>query len=294
MIGRLAATIWTVAIALAGPASAQPAILSRPVKVGVLADPCATLDPAPDVVKAFMAQMATAKAAHRPTPTPPPEALKIYADWQQKLLVSDFGGLCHYRAANATLPQPTDHRTIFFGDSITELWGMAAPELFRNDVLDRGVSGQTTEQMLIRFRADVIDLHPRLVHIIAGTNDIAGNTGPTTLAWIEANIETMVDIAEAHHITVILGATPPASHFGWRPGIAPADTIAIYDRWLQEFADRHHIRFVDYYAVLTDGQGGMKPSLSADGVHPNDSGFKRMTPVALRAVDDALRVPQIR
>jgi acyl-CoA thioesterase-1 len=271
------------ALSLAGAAAAAtPAV--DPPRVGVLDDPCAAVEPAPAMVTAYMSSVTQAKAAHAPSPTPSPEALKVFNDWQRRLLVSDFAGLCHYHAANAKLPAAGADRTVFFGDSITELWGIAAPDLFRDDVIDRGVSGQTTAQMLGRFRADVIDLHPKIVHILAGTNDIAGNTGPTQLAWIEANIETMVELARAHHIVVVLGAIPPSRGFTWRPAITPAATIVAYDRWLADFAQREKLRFVDYHAVLDDGEGGIHPGLTDDGTHPNAAGFQLMTSIVEQTI----------
>ena len=279
----LAAFLSAAGTAAAGAAQTAPSA-GDPPRVGVIDDPCDAVEPAPAVVTTYMASVAQAKAAQAPSPTPSPGALKIFNDWQQRLLASDFAGLCHYHAANARLPAAGADRVVFFGDSITELWGIAAPELFSGDVIDRGVSGQTTAQMLGRFRADVIDLHPRTVHILAGTNDIAGNTGPTQLAWIEANIATMVDLARAHHIEVVLGAIPPSARFGWRPAIAPAATIAAYDRWLGSFAKAQGLRFVDYHALLDDGRGGIRQGLSDDGTHPNAAGFRLMTPLARAAI----------
>ncbi len=285
MIGQ-GMTGLVAALSLAGMASAAAPPVDPP-RVGVMADPCAAVEPAPPVVTAYMTSVAQAKAAHATAPTPSPAALKIFNDWQARLLATDFAGLCHYHAANAKLPAAGDDRVVFFGDSITELWGIAAPELFRGDVIDRGVSGQSTAQMLGRFRADVIDLHPRIVHILAGTNDIAGNTGPTTLSWIEANIETMVELARAHRIVVVLGAIPPSSGFTWRPAIAPAATIVAYDRWLADFARREGLTFVDYRAPLDDGKGGIRPDLTDDGTHPNAAGFRLMTRLAAHAVEAA-------
>jgi len=268
------------ALVVAGATAASS--IGDPPRVGVMADPCAAVESAPPVVTAYMTAVAQAKAARTAAPVPSVEALKIYNDWQQRLLASDFGGLCHYQAANAKLPPAGTNRIVFFGDSITELWGIAAPELFRDDVINRGVSGQSTAQMVGRFRADVIALHPKIVHILAGTNDIAGNTGPTQLPWIEANIETMVDLARAHHIIVVLGAIPPSSRFKWRPAITPAATIIAYDRWLADFARRERLRFVDYHALLDDGNGGIRPELTDDGTHPNAAGFRLMTSVAMQ------------
>lgn len=178
------------------------------------------------------------------------------------------------------------NRVLFFGDSITELWRLDTPDFFTDDIIDRGISGQTTQQMLVRFRADVIDVKPVTVHIMAGTNDIAGNTGPTSLPWIEANIETMVEMAQAHGIKVILGAIPPAARFAWRPDLTPAATIVAYNLWLRDYATRKRLAFIDYYRLLDDGHGGFTARFSADGVHPNAAGYKLMTGLARVAIAD--------
>jgi lysophospholipase L1-like esterase len=266
------------ALAAAGPVHAEAP------QVGVVDAPCAVVARQPDVVAAYFARVSETKARGEPSPVPTPEEMKVYNDWKAELLVSDFFGLCRYDDANAMLPAAAAKRIIFFGDSITELWGADSPGFFKNDIINRGISGQTTQQMLGRFRADVIDLNPKAVHIIAGTNDIAGNTGPTSLARIEANIETMVELAQAHGIEVILGATPPAARFAWRPDIAPAYAITAYNVWLKDFARKKGAQFVDYHAALDDGQGGFRADLSGDGIHPNAAGYKIMAPLAQGAI----------
>jgi lysophospholipase L1-like esterase len=170
------------------------------------------------------------------------------------------------------------------GDSITEGWVTADPKLFTDGVIGRGISGQTSPQMLLRFFQDVIELRPQLVHIMAGTNDIAGNTGPTTEQDFKNNIIAMVDLARAHHIQVALASILPASSFSWKPEYRPAVTIKELNSWLRSYARESHIRYVDYYAVLTDTQGGFKAELSDDGVHPNREGYAAMREPALRAV----------
>jgi len=201
---------------------------------------------------------------------------------------ADFGGLCRYDSQNAHLPPATPRRVILFGDSITELWKLLDPTLFTNDVLDRGVSGQTTSQMLIRFRADVIDLHPRVVQIMAGTNDVAGNTGPISINAIENNIRDMVELARAHHITVVLASIPPAAKFTWRPELQPISPILSLNAWLRALAKQDGLIYVDYYAVLVDDQHGFKAAWSKDGVHPNADGYAAMKPLAESAIDKAL------
>ena len=201
---------------------------------------------------------------------------------------ADFGGLCRYDSQNAHLPPATSHRVILFGDSITELWKLLDPALFSDDVLDRGVSGQTTSQMLIRFRADVIDLHPRVVQIMAGTNDVAGNTGPISINAIENNIRDMVELARTHHIKVVLASIPPAAKFTWRPEIEPISPILSLNAWLRALAKQDGLIYVDYYAVLVDDQHAFKADWSKDGVHPNADGYAAMDPLAKAAIDRAL------
>ena len=265
-------------------------------RVGILDRPCAALPASPTSVAAYLKVRAAALAARRVPLSPTAEALKLYADWQRRLRDNDFPGLCRYEAANAALPPASDRRVVFFGDSITELWGLNAPTLFRDDILNRGISGQTTTQMIGRFRADVIELHPKVVHILAGTNDIAGNTGPVSLRWIENNIETMVDLAQSKGIQVVLAAVPPAARFAWRPDVKPLASIKAYNRWLADYAARRRLVFIDYHGLLDDGQGGFLPRLSADGVHPNAAGYDRMTIAARKILDvsgsDGLRSPQ--
>jgi acyl-CoA thioesterase-1 len=189
---------------------------------------------------------------------------------------ADFFNLCRYRAANQSLPTPSSTRIVFMGDSITEGWKESRPEFFRGDRVDRGISGQTTSQMLGRFYADVIALHPAVVHILAGTNDIAGNGGPTTLESIENNIRSMVDLAQAHRIKVVLGTVLPAARYSWRPDIDPVPSIRALNVWIRSYARSHGITLVDYYALLDDGHHGLAVSDSGDGVHPTPAGYAKM------------------
>ena len=268
----------------AQPASPQPA----PVTIGVLAKPCDALPPMPPEVADYMARLKAAQADHKPMPLPTPAAMGLYTRWQAARQKSDFGDLCHYAADNAALGPATPERVVFFGDSITELWKMRDPGAFTGEVLDRGVSGQTTAQMLIRYREDVINLHPRVVHIMAGTNDIAGNTGPTSIAWIENNIRTMVEQAKANHIRVVLASIPPTAKFTWAPALKPIDSIRTVNAWLATYAREQGLVYVDYYAALDDGQHGFKPAWTIDGVHPNASGYAVMDPLAKKAVQQAM------
>lgn len=200
---------------------------------------------------------------------------------------TDFGQLCKFQAADAALAPATDHRVVFFGDSITELWLKYEPEFFTNDVIDRGISGQTTAQMLLRFRQDVLDLHPRVVHILAGTNDIAGNTGPTSIAWIENNLMSMTEQAQSHGIKVVLASILPAAHYSWSPAVDPIPAISELNAWLKSYAAQTGATYVDYYDALTDGHGAFRASLTLDGVHPNAAGYKIMQPLAISSIEAA-------
>lgn len=199
-------------------------------------------------------------------------------------LAQDFGQLCRYEEANAALPAASDHRVVFLGDSITENWGVSDAPLFSNDVICRGISGQTTAQMLVRFKADVLDLKPRTVHILAGTNDIAGNTGPTTLARIQNNLMAMAEQAKAHGVHVLLGSILPAKSYNWRPSIRPSASIKAMNAWLKDYAERAGYTYVDYYSAVVDSNEGLKKSLSPDGVHPNTEGYAVMRPLVQRAL----------
>lgn len=269
-------------LALAGQ-SAPPAPAPVP-RVGVVTDPCAALPPMPQVVADYAARAAKAKADKQPAPPVTAEGLGLYQRWQEQLRLNDFSQLCRYRADNAALPSAGPKRIVFFGDSITEFWLEKYPVFFTAGRIDRGISGQTTAQMLGRFRADVIDLKPAVVHIMAGTNDIAGNTGPTSLAAIEDNIRSMTELARAHGIRVVLASVPPAAKFGWRPGIDPVADIRALNAWLAEYARREHLTYIDYYSALEDSGHGFRAEWSPDGVHPNAAGYAVMSKIADRSL----------
>jgi len=210
----------------------------------------------------------------------PAEEERLHYDWAQ---------LCRYRADNAALRRATGPRVVFMGDSITEFWKPAHPEFFGESYLDRGISGQTTAQMLVRFRQDVIALKPAVVHILGGTNDIAGNGGPTTLEAIKSNIVSMVELATANDIRVVLGSVPPAGEFPWRPSIQePAQHIVELNEWMRRFAREKNLFYVDYHEPLADERDAMKQTFSNDGVHPNRDGYSVMEPLARHAIEQAL------
>ncbi|MGH6615062.1 SGNH/GDSL hydrolase family protein [Sphingomonas sp.] len=218
---------------------------------------------------------------------PPPAAeLAAYRAAQAEQVKRDWAALCRYRADNARLAgrPAAEHRIVFIGDSITENWSVAHPGFFANGVINRGISGQTTPQMLVRFEADVIALQPKAVHIMAGTNDLAGNTGPTTMLDIRNNIIAMVALARANGIRVFLASTPPAGAFSWRPGLKPAAQIIQLNDWLRSYAKRVGATYLDYHAALATSEGALRRELSPDGVHPNNDGYAAMEPIARRAI----------
>ena len=205
---------------------------------------------------------------------------------------ADFPQLARYRAENATLapPAPGEKRVVFFGDSITDAWGRYGNTPFfpGKPYVNRGISGQTTAQMLIRFRQDVVDLKPSAVLILAGTNDIAGNTGLSTLKMIEDNLASMAEIASANHIRLIFASVLPVSDYPWRPGLHPAETVRTLNLWLRSYAQTHRAIYLDYYSAMTTPQGGLDRILSKDGVHPTDAGYALMAPLAEKAIAESL------
>jgi lysophospholipase L1-like esterase len=282
-------SVFTCSAAMAQSSSkADPSSKTGPVQTfGVVSNPCTALAPEPAIVQAFMAQVELAKAHRQPLPQPSAEVNAASKTWQEENTLHDFGNLCRYREANAALAPASPHRVVFMGDSITEAWGTGDPKLFTDDVIDRGISGQTTPQMVLRFQADVIDLHPAVVHILAGTNDIAGNTGPTSLDAIENNIKTMVELARANHIRVILASLTPVARYPWQPSVAPVETIRALNNWIKMYADKQGVTYVDYFTPLDDGHRGFKATLTIDGVHPNPAGYAVMSRLAKIAISQA-------
>ena len=201
---------------------------------------------------------------------------------------NDWADLCLYRAANDALAASGGAKVVFLGDSITELWQVADPDLFTGGVVDRGVSGQTSGQALLRFYSDVAALHPKAAHLLIGVNDIAANNGPSRAEDLKNNIRAMADIAQANHIQLIIGSITPAAMFPWRRGIQPAPQIVALNRWLQDFAQARGLIYVDYYSALAAPDGGMKDGFSRDGVHPLAKGYALMRPLARAAIEKAL------
>lgn len=205
-----------------------------------------------------------------------PEMIQFNEENQRRAR-QDWPGLCRYHFQNAgVMSQPKPPRIVFIGDSITENWALADPAFFNHDVVNRGISGQTTAQMLVRFRADVIALRPKIVHILGGTNDIAGNAGPTSPQDFKNQIMSMVEMARANGIDVVLGSIPPAANFPWRPEVQPAPIVKSLNAWLREYAASKKISYVDYYAALTGPSGELQSGFGNDGVHPNRKGYEVM------------------
>jgi lysophospholipase L1-like esterase len=213
-----------------------------------------------------------------------------WANFDHNLLV-DFADLTHYRAADRRLgpPAPGTDRVVFLGDSITQGWNLRK-SFPGKPYINRGISGQTTSQMLLRFRPDVIDLHPKVVVILGGTNDLAGNAGPVTLRQVEGNLESMAQLGRANGIAVVLCSLLPTVHYWWHPQVPdPAHRIAVLNRWIQAYAAQHHYVYVNYYAVMKNAAGGLKHSLSPDGVHPSPAGYAVMAPLAEAGIEKALK-----
>ncbi|MGC8865123.1 MAG: SGNH/GDSL hydrolase family protein [Bacteroidales bacterium] len=204
----------------------------------------------------------------------------------------DWAQLSRYKTENERLgkPAPGENRIVLMGNSITEGWLEQYPEFFSGKpYVDRGISGQTTPQMLIRFRQDVIELQPKAVVILAGTNDIAENTGPTTLPEIAGNIFSMVELARVNGVEVLLCSVLPAADYPWRPGLKPAPKIAQLNQMLKDYAERHNLIWVDYYSAMSDEKGGLRSEYTYDGVHPNRKGYEVMSEILERALKNLVK-----
>jgi lysophospholipase L1-like esterase len=213
---------------------------------------------------------------------------------EQTLLAqnNDWADLNRYKEENLKLglPLPDENRVVFMGNSITQGWIEADPDFFiGKSYINRGISGQTTPQMLVRFRPDVVKLKPKVVVILASTNDIAGNTGPSTLEMIEDNIASMVEIAKANNIKIILCSVLPAYDYPWKPGLEPAQKIVDLNKWIKNYAEKNEIIYINYFTPMADQRNGLKKEYSEDGVHPNLAGYKVMEPLVEKAIADVLR-----
>jgi lysophospholipase L1-like esterase len=207
--------------------------------------------------------------------------------------LQDWPNLKRYRADNAQVapPAPGEERVVFMGDSITDGWGRRYGKFFPGKpYINRGISGQTTPQMLIRFRPDVIALKPKAVVILAGTNDIAGNTGPSTLEMIEDNLASMAELAQLHGIKVVLASVmPTCDYIRMQSDRRPNSKIIELNKWIKDYAAQHNAVYLDYFTAMLDEQGALKKDLTYDGLHPNDAGYELIMPIAQKAVDQALR-----
>jgi lysophospholipase L1-like esterase len=215
------------------------------------------------------------------------------------IYTDDFGELKRYREADVALAAsaPSENRVIFIGDSITDYWKLA--DYFPSRpyaVMNRGIDGQTTPQMLVRFRQDVIDLHPKVLVVLAGTNDVAGVTGRTRNEDIEANYASMAELARAHKIHLVFSSLLPVYNYTEEAkesfALRPAERIRALNRWLKDYCSKNGLVYLDYFSALVDDRGMMKRDLSDDGLHPNVAGYKVMAPLAEKAVARAIASQQ--
>lgn len=242
--------------------------------------------PGPPETKAPAAPAATPSVQTSPSGHPS----NAYWNDHDKQLLADFGGLTRFKQADVALGPAAagEDRVVFMGDSITAGWKI--DESFPGKpYVNRGIGGQTTPQMLVRFRQDVIDLKPKAVVILAGINDIAGNTGPMTLHETEENLASMAELADANGIRVVLCSVTPAFDFPWAPGLEPGPKVVALNAWLKSYAAQKDFVYVDYYAAMKDDRGGLPPALSSDGVHPLPAGYAIMTPLAEAGIEKALK-----
>ena len=209
-----------------------------------------------------------------------------------KTNAQDWANLNRFKEENKEigLPRTNEDRVVFMGNSITQGWGDQAPDFFdnNNNYINRGIGGQTTPQMLIRFRQDVIKLYPKVVIILAGTNDIAGNTGPSTLEMIEDNLYSMAELAQAHKVAVVLSSILPVYDYPWQTGLEPSQKIIELNKRIKEYADTHGIVYADYFSAMVDERNGLKAEYTSDGVHPTRAGYEVMAPIAEKAIANAL------
>jgi lysophospholipase L1-like esterase len=202
----------------------------------------------------------------------------------------DWPNLKYYQAANQKVKDEHTVKVVYMGDSITESSMTASPDFFAtNGYTDRGISGQTSPQMVLRFRQDVIDLKPKVVVLLCGINDLAGNTGPSSVEMIEDNIKTMAELAKINDIKMVLCSVLPSRSVFWRPELNPMDDIITLNKRVSSYAREKHLFYVDYYTALVDDQKGLKAVYAKDGVHPNVQGYKVMETLAKVTVNSVLK-----
>lgn len=252
--------------------AASPAV-SRAQQVAIEPDACSS----PPIVAPPSPEEAQKRKAYRDA-----EELRIHTDW---------ANLARYRDSNAVLGplRSGEHRVVFIGNSITEGWAPHFASMFPGKpYISRGIGGQTTPQMLVRFRQDVIAIAPSVVVILGGTNDIAGNTGPATIEMIEDNLASMTELAKANGIHVVLSSILPVYRYPWMPNIEPALLIVKLNAWMRDYTAKKGIVYLDYESAMSDVRHGLKCELTYDGVHPNASGYRVMSRLAEKAITDAL------
>jgi lysophospholipase L1-like esterase len=241
--------------------------------------------------------LSTVVLAQQSAPAIPPTGfpgLDEYRASRIAIFTDDYGELKRYREADAALgaPRQGENRVVFFGDSITDMWKLE-DSFPGKPYINRGIGGQTTPQMLVRFRQDVIDLHPKVVVILAGTNDIAGNTGPMRNEDIEANYSSFAELARAHGVRVVFSSVLPVHNYTERSKDAfaqrsPARILEL-NAWLKDYCGRNGIVYLDYFSAMVDDKGLLKKDLADDGLHPNAAGYKLMAPLAETAIQKSLQ-----
>jgi lysophospholipase L1-like esterase len=244
----------------------------------------------------FAVLLSVPALAQQPAPSIPSSGsagLDQYRMSRISIYMDDFGQLARYREANAALAPPAagGSRVVFLGDSITDYWKL--PEYFSGkSYINRGIDGQTTPEMLVRFRQDVIDLHPKVLVVLAGTNDIAGVTGRRSNEDIEANYASMAELARAHGIRTVFASVLPVNNYTHDTeesfALRPRDRILGLNKWLKDYCAKNGLVYLDYFSALVDERGMLKRALSDDGLHPTDAGYKIMAPLAEKAIQKAL------
>lgn len=234
--------------------------------------------------------------AQQPAPSIPSTGypdLDQYRASRVAIYTDDFGQLARYRDADKALTNTVsgEDRVVFLGDSITDYWKLE--NYFpREPYINRGIDGQSTPEMLVRFRQDVIDLHPAVLVVLGGTNDIAGVTGRTRNEDLEANYSSMAELARAHHIRVIFASLLPVNNYTQEAkesfALRPRERLQVVNDWLRDYCRKNGFVYLDYAAALVDQKGMLKRELSDDGLHPNDAGYKIMAPLAEKAIAKAL------
>lgn len=265
------------------------------MRVGFTVDPCALLPALPvldqNVIRATL--VPGAKLSDKTLAEMRSDSPDSYRNRRLARSKLDFPELCYYAADNAA--QRASGRKIdmvLIGDSITENWQRADPSLFASGIVDRGIGGQTTPQMVLRFHADVVSLKPRMVHIMAGTNDAIGQTGPTSIAAYQNNIVAMVEMSRANGIEPVLGSILPSSGFENFKVDDFAGTVRTLNLWLRNYAESQRLRFVDYYPLLADNSGAMQSRYSNDGVHPTTDGYAVMRPLLMKLTEGDKHSPR--